>query len=134
MENYTDAALRHWKDAELLEKENRVENADHHYGFAAECAIKKVLAVHPDFVKQGKLDTPHKKHINVLWGRVNLQSIQKIAPSLFAVLKTSNQFLDWSADQRYAANSTVSLAALQMHKQAASLLLVATGLNGVRRK
>ncbi|MFA7241271.1 MAG: hypothetical protein WC091_14260 [Sulfuricellaceae bacterium] len=134
MENYTDAALRHWKDAELLEKENRVENADHHYGFAAECAIKKVLAVHPDFVKQGMLDTPYKKHINVLWKRINLQSIQKVAPSLTAVLHTSNQFFDWSVDQRYAANSTVSPAAIQMHKKAASRLLGATGLAGVRRK
>ena len=49
MENYSSAAIRHWKDAELLERENRIENADHHYGFAAECAIKKVLIAYPAF-------------------------------------------------------------------------------------
>ena len=39
MENYSSAAVRHWKDTELLESGNRAENTDHHYGFAAECAI-----------------------------------------------------------------------------------------------
>jgi len=134
MENYTDAALRHWKDAELLEKENRVENADHHYGFAAECAIKKVLAVHPSFQKQGELYPFYKKHINVLWGRIHLQSNHKFVSSLFAVLQTSNQFFDWDVDQRYGANGAVSPKAMKMHKIAAGRLLVATGLNGVRRK
>lgn len=134
MENYTDAALRHWKDAKLLEEENCVENADHHYGFAAECAIKKVLAVHPNFASQGTLDTTYKKHINVLWGKVCLHSIQKIAPSLPAVLRAINQFNDWNVDQRYAPNGTVSVAAMQKHKLAAGRLLGAVGLTGVRRK
>ena len=39
-ENYTEAALRHWRDAELLKEQNRVENADHLFGVAAECALK----------------------------------------------------------------------------------------------
>jgi hypothetical protein len=36
----SEAALRHWKDANVLENEDCVENADHLYGFAAECVIK----------------------------------------------------------------------------------------------
>lgn len=134
MENYAEAALRHWKDAELLEKENCVENADHHYGFAAECAIKKVLATHPDFTNQGVLNSTYRKHINVLWNKVNLQNIQKIAPSLPATLKILNPFHDWDVEQRYFPNGTVDPAVMQRHKQAAKRLLGATGLSGVRCK
>ena len=39
-ENYMDAALRHWRDAELLKTQNVVENADSLYGIAAEVAVK----------------------------------------------------------------------------------------------
>lgn len=67
MENYADAALQHWKDAQLLDKENRVENADHHYGFAAECAIKKVLIELPTFSNAGTLEGSYKEHDNILW-------------------------------------------------------------------
>ena len=133
MENYAEAALRHWKDAQLLEEGNCVENADHHYGFAAECAIKKVLIVHPSYAQGGILDLSYKKHINILWGKVKLQSIQKTAPMLLAVLNSPNQFLDWDVDQRYAPNGTISSRAKQIHKQAASRLMGATGLTGARR-
>lgn len=129
MDNYADAALRHWSDAKVLEENQCVDNADHHYGFAAECAIKKVLAVQ----NQGSLSDAYKKHINVLWDRINIQSIQQIAPSLVAILKTGNQFQEWNVDQRYASNGAVLVAAMQMHKKAASRLLGATGLTGVRR-
>lgn len=71
MENYADAALRHWKDAQFLEKENCVENADHHFGFAAECAIKVVLVKLPDFSNNGELEKSYKDHVNILWGKVN---------------------------------------------------------------
>ena len=42
-EDYTAAAKRHWLDADLLKDDERLENADHHYGFAAECALKSTL-------------------------------------------------------------------------------------------
>lgn len=133
MENYAEAALRHWKDAELLEKESRVENADHHYGFAAECAIKKVLVAFPTFSSQGELGASYKKHVNMLWEKVNDQSLQKSYPGLSALLKSANPFLDWEVNQRYAADGGVSKVAMASHKKSASRLLGSVNLNGVRR-
>lgn len=133
MENYSDAAFRHWKDAQLLERENCVENADHHYGFAAECAIKKVLVVLPAFSNLGVLGKSYKEHINILWGKVSHQSLQKSYPGLFAVLKTTSHFSDWDVNQRYSADGEISKAAMESHKKSASRLLGAVNLTGGRR-
>jgi hypothetical protein len=133
MENYSSAAVRHWKDAELLEKENRVENADHHYGFAAECAIKKVLIAFPAFSDSGVLSASYKQHINVLWDKVGHQSLQKSYPKLLAILKAANDFSDWDVNQRYFADGTVTGDALASHKKTASRLFGAVNLSGERR-
>jgi hypothetical protein len=133
MENYADAALRHWHDAQLLEEENRVENADHLYGFAAECAIKKVLAVLPVYSTAGMLEQTYKEHVNILWGRVNYQSLQKTYPALSALLKSTNPFSDWHVKQRYASDREISEVAMVLHKKSASRLLGSVNLNGVRR-
>lgn len=133
MENYADAALRHWNDAQLLEEENRVENADHHYGFAAECAIKKVLVVLPAFSTTGVLEMTYKEHVNILWYRVNNLSLQKSYPALSAYLKSTHPFSDWHVKQRYAADGEISKAAMGLHKKSASRILGSVNLNGVRR-
>ena len=133
MENYAAAALRHWKDAKLLEEKNCMENADHHYGFAAECAIKKVLIELPDFSNTGVLEKSYKEHVNILWGKVNYQSLHKSYPALSAFLKTTNYFSDWHVNQRYSADGEISKVAMELHKKSASRLLGIVNLNGVRR-
>lgn len=133
MENYADAALRHWHDAQLLEKENRVENADHLYGFVAECAIKKVLVILPAFSTTGMLEAAYKEHVNILWGKVKHQSLQKSYPALSALLKSTNQFSDWHVKQRYFSDRTISKVAMESHKKSASRLLGSANIIGVRR-
>ena len=133
MENYADAALRHWHDAQLLEEDNRVENADHLYGFAAECAIKKVLVVLPTYSTTGILEETYKAHVNILWGKVNYQSLHKSYPRLSALLKSTNPFSDWHVKQRYAADCEISKVAMESHKKSARRLLGSVNLNGVRR-
>jgi hypothetical protein len=133
MENYSSAAIRHWKDAELLESKNRMENADHHYGFAAECAIKKVLVAFPAFSASGVLESSYKQHINVLWDRLGHQSLQKSYPRLLSVLRAANDFYDWDVKQRYFADGAITSAALASHKKAAVRLLGAVNLSGERR-
>ena len=132
MENYANAALRHWHDAKLLEEENRMENADHLYGFAAECAIKKILVVLPAFSTTGILERTYNEHVNILWARVNCQSLQKSYPALSALLKSTNPFSDWHVKQRYAADGEISKMAMESHKKAACRLLGSVSLNGVR--
>jgi len=41
--DFYDAHERHWVDAELLRDKERWANADHLYGFAAECGLKRLM-------------------------------------------------------------------------------------------
>lgn len=46
MEDYRDAAARHFEDAKLLHNQvpPRLANASHLYGFAGECVLKSIMA------------------------------------------------------------------------------------------
>jgi hypothetical protein len=123
MEDYTAAAKRHWQDAELLGREQRRENADHHYGFAAECALKLALQTLGYF-----RDDEHRKHINVLWNKMQATAFQKRFPGLAGLLSGSNCFDDWDVEQRYFGNDTVTSEAMRAHQKCAGRLLLAVGL------
>jgi hypothetical protein len=134
-ENYADAAVRHWTDAELLAKEKRMENADQLYGLSAECALKSALVLLPGFSSNAILHDSYRKHVNELWNRINLQNgnVQKRYPGLVKLLDKDNPFEHWSIDQRYCADGAVSGQTLEEHRNAARRLLGAVGLNGVRK-
>lgn len=132
-EDYALAAIRHFRDAALLEESRRVANADQLFGFAAECAIKRALVELPGFLAAGRLAPAYHKHVNDLWGSVQLQSIQKRYPRLVVLLKGLRQrFYDWSADQRYGPDGVVTGEAIGRHRQAAARILGSVGLNGTR--
>jgi hypothetical protein len=132
-ENFADAAVRHWRDAELLKAENRVENADQLYGLAAECAIKSALVLLSAFSSSSSLDEPYRKHINVLWNHINLQSLQRAYPGLMDLLDKHNPFEHWCVEQRYSADGYLSSQAMEWHRTAARRLLGAVSLTGVRK-
>lgn len=134
MENYADAALRHWNDAQILEEKNSLGNADHLFGFAAECAIKTVLVKLPAFSNNGVLDTAYKEHVNTLWGKVNHQSLHKTYPTLVAFLKSTNNFSDWNVNQRYSANGEITKSVVELHKNSAKRLIGCAKLTGTRQK
>lgn len=131
-EDYGVAAVRHYNDAVLLEEHARISNADHHFGFAAECAIKSVLVDLPGFVTAGRLDAAYHKHVNQLWDSVPLQNVHRRHRTMVAVLKQQRPFHDWSVDQRYETDGTITPAAAANHKQAAKRLLGSVGLLGTR--
>ena len=120
-ENYNDAAVRHWEDAELLIENERLENADHHYGFAAECALKTVLRSLNRFKED-----EHRKHINVLWNKMQATAFQRHFPGLARILSSKNHFEDWDVEQRYYANKYTTDDAVQAHRNCAKRLLVAS--------
>ena len=67
--DFIDAADRHFEDADFLESNGRVANADHLFGLSAECALKAVMqglgmALRPGGVP---LERRHRVHINDLW-------------------------------------------------------------------
>lgn len=122
-EDFRDAARRHWKDACLLDEEQRQENADYHYGFAAECALKKALQTMRYFSED-----EHRKHINVLWDKMQATAFQRAYPGLRCLLAGSNRFADWNVEQRYHADGAISDAAVRTHREYARRLLIAVQL------
>ncbi|MBF0560919.1 MAG: hypothetical protein HQL37_02660 [Alphaproteobacteria bacterium] len=96
-ECFDSAAKRHWGNAEVMDKATRIAAADHHFGIAAECAIKYAIA-------QTNPGSVPKKHLNVLWG----SATQLLDPGAFselcATLKGDNPFdmQIWLIDDRYA--------------------------------
>ncbi|WP_200347074.1 hypothetical protein [Halochromatium glycolicum] len=123
MEDYTAAARRHWADAQLLDREQRRQNADHHYGFAAECALKSALQAMGYFREEA-----HRKHINVLWNRMQATAFQHRFPGLVGLLAGSNRFDDWDVEQRYHGDGAVTEEAIKVHRDCAHRLLRAVGL------
>ena len=122
-EDFTAAAKRHWADAGLLDQEQRRENADHHYGFAAECALKSALQSMGSFQED-----KHRKHINVLWNKMQATAFQNRFPGLARLLSGTNRFADWDVEQRYHADGVVTEVAMRAHQDCARRLLIAVNL------
>jgi hypothetical protein len=123
IEDYTAAARRHWADAELLDRKERRQNADHHYGFAAECALKVALQELGCFQEKA-----HRQHINVLWNKMQATAFQRSFPGLARLLSRSNRFADWDVDQRYHGDGTITEEAIKIHRDYARRLLIAVNL------
>lgn len=69
MEQYKDAAIRHYTDATVLRQANKLDNAGHLVGFAAECAIKHAIASFNPDTKNLKVHFPDflgvaRKHLD----------------------------------------------------------------------
>jgi hypothetical protein len=122
-EDFTAAAKRHWADAGLLAENERRENADHHYGFAAECALKYALQ------EMGYFRDEHRRwHIEILWNKLQAMAFQKGFPGLVGPLSANNPFSDWHVNQRYHADGMVSDQAMRNHEYWAQRLLKAAGV------
>lgn len=134
-EAYDDAAVRHWKDADVLEASGRLDNSDHLLGLSAECAIKSALKARgkPFVDEDGDLLGRYWHHIDLLWDRVHLQSLQRSHPGLVALLQSENAYDDWSIEHRYGRTGAVSAEAHARHKAGSKRLLSAVGLLGMRR-
>jgi hypothetical protein len=112
-------------DAEFLHEHSRPENADHLAGFAAECALKALIAgfldghvdqddlvVHPDTGK------PIRKHVNTLWPEMAVIVQSRSANSLVPLLATA-PFADWEVNERYSDGSHLSAETVASHLTAA---------------
>lgn len=131
-ESYEQAAVRHWSDGQLLEREQRLPNADQLYGFAAECALKVALQRLPTCRSEAGLNPGWREHVDALWARSALQGLQKLYPGLMALLRTPNPFHDWTTDHRYADDTAVTPEAAARHRNAARRLIGAVGVQASR--
>ncbi|MEX1364929.1 MAG: hypothetical protein AB1Z98_17505 [Nannocystaceae bacterium] len=135
--SFTEAAKRHSTDASLLDTAKRTANANHLWGFAAECALKAVLrGVDPTlFSATGVPGNAFKVHIDKLWpSAVNFFSGRSEAYLSSALPIAPNPFDQWSVHGRYDSDADTPSATLHAQHQTAAkrcLSLLATArLNG----
>lgn len=125
MQNYEQAAARHWRDAEELLAIRRLDNADQLFGLAAECALKVALVRSDTTIDH---DSGLREHINVLWGRARVHMKGRNNAPLASLLKSSNPFHEWTVAQRYFVTGHVQQATIDRHRRSTVRLLGATGV------
>ena len=119
--DFLDAHDRHWDDAEILFAANRFANADHLYGIAAECGLKRLMLifgmpVDPDTGSPNSKDD--RKHPNDLWIRFECYRSGKAAGTGYA-LTSANPFGSWHVSDRYAHQSNFDQTRVEGHQAGA---------------
>ena len=122
--DYFDAHERHWDDAETLFDLERWANADHLYGLAAECGLKRLmLAFGMPF--DAKSNTPEKRedrvHADGIWPRYESYRSGHPQGVRFG-LPTASPFDDWHVSQRYAHQTGFDEDRAKHHRQGAGLV------------
>lgn len=124
MAHFPKAHWRHWEDAELLYAHERWGNADHLFGFSAECGLKAVMAKNgmPLDAFGHPRESSHRKHIQDLW-EVFERFSGDLASGSLEELPSGSPFSDWSHHDRYSATGYARLAAVDRHREAARRIL-----------
>lgn len=112
VESFGEAADRHRKDAKILAKIDRFQNAGHLIGLAAECLAKDILE------RGGKtIDRSLRVHFPELTERIRLAATGRLARKLQPVLISG--FLDgWHVELRYEQDNLSPAARSQWKKWA----------------
>ncbi|RXK82733.1 SAM-dependent methyltransferase [Chlorobaculum sp. 24CR] len=130
--DFLDAHHRHWEDAEILFNNSRLPNADHLYGMAAECGLKRLMMVFGMMI-DAATGKPYKpatatspiqwetKHVDQIWTRYQtyLSGQHAIDYALPADDPFNLPFPEWKAEQRYASRSNFDSARVQSHREGA---------------
>ncbi|MFG2458806.1 hypothetical protein ACGFWE_17325 [Streptomyces sp. NPDC048523] len=139
--HYAHAALRHFEDAVFLHDNTRLPNADHHFGFAVECALKSLLlrftVATMDPKKPGgpRSKSPYVKdpatgkvaqsysHLPWVATDVALLTHGRSATHLSAALGGLAAFDTWSVDDRYLDGSDVAEEDVRQRRTVARTIL-----------
>lgn len=99
------AALRHRRDAALLQRRGRRENASQLYGFAAECALKFALIRFglPSNALGEPSERRHRVHIQDFWDIATGFLQGRVGARLNSLLGAERPFAAWSETHRYRA-------------------------------
>lgn len=121
--DFYNAFSRHDADADLLLENGRWGNADHHYGLAAECALKALLlqqGIPSDNgdIRSDRQYRPYRTHINDLWN--TYQSFMQTRHAY--AIPPANPFQDWNIAQRYAPEKEITELATRNHAAAVGTL------------
>jgi hypothetical protein len=133
--DFLNAHQRHWDDAEWLFQSQRWANADHLYGVAAECGLKRLMLAF-GMPYDHAMDRPDKRedreHANGIWTRFETYRSGHQKGAGYA-LPGPNPFLNWNVSDRYASQSNFNKALAQSHQigaQAVCALIKRAKLEG----
>jgi len=122
--DFLDAHQRHWDDAELLFKEERWANADHLYGLAAECGLKRLMLAFGMPFNQDRGEPANRKdlvHANAVWDRFESYREGRGLGTEY-VLPALNPFQGWRISDRYAHRSDFDPGRAQVHRDGATII------------
>lgn len=119
--DFLDAHRRHGEDAKRLFEAGRWANADHLYGMAAECGLKRLMLVFGMPYDPGR-DKPQRRddrqHADAIWARYESYRHGHPHGAAYA-LPAGNPFADWDISQRYGHQNQFDQARVESHKTAA---------------
>lgn len=121
-ESYSEAAVRHFSDADYLAATGRYDDAGYLIGFAVECAIKHAIqATRPT------LDAPHLHLPKLVDGaKKKLQGRQR--HPIHVLMEQPGFMFGWTIDVRYFSDGHVSSEDFNRWRQHASRTLAAAQL------
>jgi hypothetical protein len=122
--DFFDAHERHHQDAELLFNEQRWANADHLYGMAAECGLKRIMeafGMQLDPTTRSPTQRKDWEHADGAWTRFESYRSGHHQGAGYA-LPATNPFNDWHVSQRYAHRSHFGAISAQSHQVGAKLV------------
>ncbi|MFC7380763.1 hypothetical protein [Sphaerisporangium rhizosphaerae] len=138
-DHFAQAARRHYEDAVYLHDDERLPNADHHYGFSVECALKSLLLRHLNATmaplkpggkpsaKPWTLDANGKPrthgHLPDLWSDVAALAHGRSGGTLAGMLNSSAPFATWDVTDRYHGAPSLSATTMNERKAAAAQIL-----------
>jgi len=116
MDDYQDAAQRHWHDAEILHSQPapRLANASHLYGVSAECSLKVIARKHNPDIRFGS----NSGHMPRLFTELrNISNIGTNQVLIDALDKIEQDFSGWQINQRYENENQSCFTAPSLRKQ-----------------
>jgi hypothetical protein len=123
MENYEEAALRHYDDAHRLADLERYDNASHLIGIAAECALKTRIVHAGMSAKKVHLPEIVASYRNGMKGRTRGALIEANQ-----LLDGPQSFSSWSIDDRYLGNGHVDQPLWDQRRRKTGALFAALGM------
>ncbi len=120
--DFASASRRHLDDAKMLNDCDRLPNADHLAGLAAECSIKEILirGFGVNMSADGKPEG-FGLHGHDLWTKVRRLHQGRSGPR-FQSLLLSSPFNDWGIEQRYDDGASIQQSTVIVHLTAADKL------------
>ncbi len=119
--DFLDAHERHWVDAERLFQAQRWANADHLYGMAAECGLKRLMLAFGmpyDVAKDRPDQKDDRVHANGIWARFESYRSSYVQGTGYT-LSRNNPFAHWDVSDRYAHQSNFDQTRTQGHQAGA---------------